>query len=114
MPYVEGNTLGDLLSAEVLPAWSRDTVTLDERDADLPLGTVLQAGADGAVPWATGTDAIGVLAEAVPAGAAGVKVAVIARGAVLNKALIGLPDSGLFDEAAASLAASGIVIREVL
>jgi hypothetical protein len=115
----ENSTLSDLLLAEVLPAWTRQSVTLTAQTAALPLGAVLSSGTNGAyAPVAFGTGAAAasaVLLEAAPAGAT--QAVVAARGAVVNAAALVWPSGATDDNKAAGLAALtalGIVPRAVL
>jgi hypothetical protein len=81
--FTEGDYLSDLLLAEVLPVWSRQTITLaSAAAADIPLGTVLTSA--GAVPAASATaTAAAVLIEPIKTGDTVAQV--VARGAVVNK-----------------------------
>jgi hypothetical protein len=118
MSQTENPYLSDLLLAEVLPAWTRQTVTLTAPATALPAGTVLSAAAGVYAPVAFGESApaaSAVLLETAPVGAT--KALVAARGAVVNAAALIFP-AGASDPnktaALAALAAVGIVPTTVL
>jgi hypothetical protein len=113
--FTEGDYLSDLLLAEVLPAWSRQAITLAAAAAaDVPAGTVLTDA--GAVPAATATaSAAAVLIEKIKTGDTVAQV--IARGAVVNKDKLLWVSGATAAQIAAgldALSALGIVPKAVL
>jgi hypothetical protein len=113
--FTEGDTLSDLLLAEVLPAWSRQTITLAAAAAaDVPVGTALTIA--GAVPAASATaTAAAVLIQPIKTG--DTVALVVARGAVVNKdKLIWVSGATAAQITAGlnALSALGIVPRAVL
>lgn len=119
----ETNTLGDVLLAEVLPAWTRQISTLaDLAGVDVPVGTVLAkvtgkyypvdfAGSAGAEV------AVAVLAEDKLAHNDDGDAVVIARGAVVNATGLVWPAGATSPNKAtgtAALEAVGILVRTAL
>ncbi|MFT0531608.1 head decoration protein [Castellaniella hirudinis] len=96
---IQRKTLGDLLLAEVLPAWTRRRRILPAGDA-LPMGQVLfetaeiePAGPDPETDPAVTVEIVtGVLAEDVAASASDRPGVVIERGAVVATAALIWPD----------------------
>jgi hypothetical protein len=113
---IEGDYLSDLILAEVLPAWSRDVVTITAQEGDLAVGTVLsiQSGAYAPVV-AAGTGACAVLLDPLPAG--GTSAVALTHGAVVNVAKLVLNGSSTDAQkktTLSNLVAAGIVPRAVL
>ena len=119
----EQNTLGDVLLAEVLPAWTREAGTLaDQAGVDVPVGTVLAKVSGKYQPVNFGGSAgaeiaVAVLAEDHPAHNDDGDCVVIARGAVVNSAALVWPAGATSPNKAtgtAALAAVGVIARAVL
>lgn len=119
----EKNTLGDVLLAEVLPAWTRQTGTLaDQAGVDVPVGTVLAKVTGKYQPVNFGGSggaevAVAVLAESKLAHNDDGPAVVIARGAVVNAAGLVWPAGATSPNKAtgtAALEAAGIVVRTAL
>ena len=119
----EKNTLGDVLLAEVLPAWTRQTGTLaDQAGADVPVGTVLAkvAGKYQPVNFAGNGGAevaVAVLAEDKLDHNDDGDCVVIARGAVVNATALVWPTGATSPNKAtgtAALEAVGILARTAL
>jgi hypothetical protein len=109
--FVEKDYLSDLILAEVLPAWSRETATFTAQASDLAPGTVLSLQSGALAPVvAAGTGAAYVLLETLPAGAT--QAVVLGRGAVVNSAKLILNASSTDAQKLTTLAnlkAAGIV-----
>lgn len=121
---IQRKTLGDLLLAEVLPAWTRRRRMLPAGDA-LVMGQVLfetveitPAGEDPiADPAVTADIATGVLAEDVAASVSERPGVVIERGAIVATAGLIWPDSATSDDIddwSDQLIAQGIIPRDTL
>ena len=119
----EKNTLGDVLLAEVLPAWTRETATLaDMAGVDVPVGTVLALVASKYRPvnfagTAGAEIAVAVLAEDHLAHDDDGDCVVIARGAVVNSAGLVWPAGATTPNkttGTAALKAVGILARAAL
>lgn len=120
---LEKNTLGDVLLAEVLPAWTRQTVTLaDMAGVDVPVGTVLAKVTGKYYPIDFGGTAgaevaVAVLAEDKLAHNDDGDAVIVARGAVVNAAGLVWPAGATSPNKAtgtAALEAVGILARTVL
>jgi hypothetical protein len=110
MPIESPPVLSDLLFAEVLPAWTRDRVTLAAAAvANIPVGTVLTAA--GAALAAAGTaNAAAVLIEPIKTG--DTDALVVRRGAVVNAEALIWPTAATGAQIAtgvAARAAAGLV-----
>ncbi|MDR1424293.1 MAG: head decoration protein [Azoarcus sp.] len=107
--------LSDLLLAEVLPAWSRQTITLaSAASAAVPVGSVLTAAGVAPAANATATSAA-VLIEPLKVG--DTQALVVARGAVVDPARLVWAASASDAQIAtglAALAALGIVPKTVI
>lgn len=120
---LEKNTLGDVLLAEVLPAWTRQTVTLaDQAGVDVPVGTVLAKVSGKYQPVNFGGSAgaeiaVAVLAEDKLAHNDDGDAVIIARGAVVNAAGLVWPAGATTPNkttGTAALEAVGILAQTVL
>lgn len=121
--YTEGPRLSDVLLAEVLRDWTRESVTLAPTTVELPVGTVLAPDAAGdLVPYMTDlTDstaadkALAVLIQKVPVNTENQAVIAVTRGCVLAKTQLyfipGVTDTEK-NTALADLKALGIVCKE--
>lgn len=119
--------LGHLVLFEISPDYCRDTLTIKAPAADMPMGTVLMANADGTLsPWAAAAEpeddapetadptAAGVLLADVAKSSSNVSVPVLRRGASVSEAALKWPaslDAGKKKAALATLEALGIVAR---
>lgn len=114
--------LGELVLFEISPDYCRDELTIKAPEADMPMGTVLMANADGTLsPWAAAAEpedeapaAAGVLLADVAGSSSNVEAPILRRGAIVSAVALKWPaslDAGKKKAALATLEALGIVAR---